>query len=358
MDRTFKDPATLAPGDPDPRLLVPLFVGDYVIVTGTERGGVLKVNALNANIGVYTAPGTQPAYVSCESVNYGIVTTQGPAEFAETRAVTFTTDPTQTVSWYAQDVDPCSGKITERLLLQVQPQNAAAPIGRAVFRMGKTNASPAPRNVVFRLSKGTVDTAGGIKAGQFIQPIFNYVFPELLAFGGVEFENRFDVIPFLGLGSGPYVPGTFGATPPNPPVRVGQLKPWPGSAPPTPPNCPPLAALPPPSASTTTVASSVTPTPTVVTPPPVDKITIVSAAKTKSAKGGFFIVTVSAKTTGVDPKNVLSLNINGATPVKGAVMNQDPNVPGSWSGSVQFKGTPTSVQVVSTFGGKSAVVNI
>lgn len=336
---------------------MPLVVGDYVTVTGTERGGILKVNALNANLGIFTSPGTQPAYVSCESVNYGIVTTQGPAEFAETRAVTFTTDPTQTVSWYAQDVDPCTGNITERLILQVQPQNVAAPIGRAVFRLGKTDVSPAPRNAVFRLSKGTVDTAGGIKAGQFIQPIFNYIFPELLAFGGTELENRFDVINFLGQGSGPYTPGTFGLTGPNPPVIVGQLSPWPGSSPPNAPVCaPPIAT------SSTTVPSTLSTITTVASPtpstPPVDTIVITAASKVKSNRGGFFRVTVSATTTGTDPKNVLTFTVNGVTPVTGALMTQDPKNPGSWSGNIDFKGTATSVQVFSSFGGKSQVVTV
>ncbi|KAH8650499.1 hypothetical protein BGZ60DRAFT_388908, partial [Tricladium varicosporioides] len=53
------DPATLTATDPDPRLMVPLAVGDYIIFTGTRvSGGLMTINALNANLGLFTAPGT------------------------------------------------------------------------------------------------------------------------------------------------------------------------------------------------------------------------------------------------------------------------------------------------------------
>jgi hypothetical protein len=239
--RTFPDPAKIALGSfPDPRLMVPLTIGDYVTITGTMNGGTVEVNNLIANLAIFTAPGTKPAYVSCESVNYGIVTTQA-GEFAETRAVAWTTDPSVTIQWFAMDVDPCTGAVTERNLLVVQPFNTVAapgavpgaPLGRAVFRLGKANVSPATRQVGFRLSTGVTQVPLGptnLTAGQFIQPIFDFIFPEQLTFGTPAIENRFDVIPFLGLGSGPYIPGAPGAAPPTNPVVVGQLSPWPGQA--------------------------------------------------------------------------------------------------------------------------------
>jgi hypothetical protein len=332
-------------------------VGDYVTVTGTVRGGTLKVNALNANIGIFTAEGTKPAYVTCESVNYGVITDQIVAELPETRAVVFTTDPTQTINWYAQDIDPCTGNVTERLLLQVQPQINAAPIGRGVFRLGKANVDPPPRNAVFRLALGVADgVAGGIRAGQFVQPIFNYIFPELPTAGAPALENRFDVIDFLGKGYGPYVPGKFGFPAPTPGVIVGQLNPWPGSKPPAKTSCPPIV---PPATSSVVLPSSTSSAPPAGTPtPPVDTISLLSATKAVSHRNGFFRVTVTAATSSLDPKTVLTFNVNGATPITGATMTQDLKNPGTWSGNINFKGTPSSVQVFSNLGGKSQIVPI
>lgn len=66
---------------------------------------------------------------------YGI-TTPPSADPPETRAVVFTTDQTTPVQWYAEDVDRCTGDITERAIQLVTPQQNA-PVGRVVYRMGK-----------------------------------------------------------------------------------------------------------------------------------------------------------------------------------------------------------------------------
>ena len=165
-DSTFKDPAALATGDPDPRLGMPLAVGDYITYSATQIGNSYAVYALTANIGAYTAPGSKPAYVTVESAIYAVVTTQPNGVIAETRAVAFTTDPSSIMTWSAQDIDPCTGAVTERPILQVQP-NPAVPKGRAIFRLGKTDVSPATKQTVFRMSQGTVAGAGGVIAGQF-----------------------------------------------------------------------------------------------------------------------------------------------------------------------------------------------
>ncbi|KIJ37448.1 hypothetical protein M422DRAFT_260124 [Sphaerobolus stellatus SS14] len=58
---TFPDPATVQAGDPDPHLMVPLHVGDFVTFSATDVGnGLFAVYSLNANLGIFTAPGTKP----------------------------------------------------------------------------------------------------------------------------------------------------------------------------------------------------------------------------------------------------------------------------------------------------------
>lgn len=58
-------------GPPDANFMAPLLVGDYVTINGLNLGNIFEVNSLVANVGYYTAPGTQPAYVNVENVNVG-----------------------------------------------------------------------------------------------------------------------------------------------------------------------------------------------------------------------------------------------------------------------------------------------
>ncbi|KAJ7026715.1 hypothetical protein C8F04DRAFT_966139 [Mycena alexandri] len=83
---TFPAPDLVGPGDPDPRIMVPIVLGDYVTFSGTKiAGDILAVYSLEANLGIYTAPGTQPAYVTCEAANYAIVVADPTLEADETR---------------------------------------------------------------------------------------------------------------------------------------------------------------------------------------------------------------------------------------------------------------------------------
>ncbi|TKA50385.1 hypothetical protein B0A49_12513 [Cryomyces minteri] len=305
----FKDPATVTATDPDPRLMVPLVQGDYVTVTGVEvGGGLLAVNALTANLGIFTAPGTKPAYVTCESALFGIVSGNGAGEIPETRAVAWTTDPTTTLQWFAIDVDPCTGAATERNILLMQPNDgvAAVPKGRAVYRMGKTAVTPATRQVGFRLSDGTSSGASNITAGQFIQPIFDYIFPELLAVGNPTLPNAFDVITYLAKGGGPYVPGKPGAASPATPVVVGQLSPWPGAPTPAATVCPVPTGPPP-----VSPPANPTPAPSPTPGTPKDIVTISSASQ--RAQRGAITVTVNAVTN--DLTAVLQLSVAGPNPI-------------------------------------------
>ncbi|KAH6669835.1 hypothetical protein B0J14DRAFT_104820 [Halenospora varia] len=53
----FKTAATRLATDPDPNVMAPLMVGDYVTINGVEVGdGLLAVYSLVANLGLYTAP--------------------------------------------------------------------------------------------------------------------------------------------------------------------------------------------------------------------------------------------------------------------------------------------------------------
>lgn len=67
--------------------MVPLVVGDYLTFSGTSaEDGILEIYALEANLGIYTAPGTQPAYIGVEAAQYAIVSADPTLETDETRS--------------------------------------------------------------------------------------------------------------------------------------------------------------------------------------------------------------------------------------------------------------------------------
>ncbi|KAJ6585832.1 hypothetical protein B0H19DRAFT_924830 [Mycena capillaripes] len=83
---TYPSPALVVAGGLDPRIMAPLAVGDYIIFSGIKTPeGVLALYSLEANLGIRTAPGTKPAYITVESANYGIVDPNPNLETAETR---------------------------------------------------------------------------------------------------------------------------------------------------------------------------------------------------------------------------------------------------------------------------------
>jgi hypothetical protein len=352
----------VAAGLPDPLTMAPLAVGDYITFNGQQVGSTFEISSLEANVNLLTAPGTQPAYMAVEAVQIGITSpATGNFAIAESKATIFTTDPGATIGWFVQDVDPCTGVITERLVNDLQSSdNAAPPVGRAVFRLGKILLTPSTRNVVFRMVSGSVptNTVGNITAGVYVQPVFDFVFPELTVPGAPFAANAFDVMPFLALGSGPYVPGNL-LTPPlaTPPI-IGQLSPWPGVPIPAPTSCPPP---PPPTTPTTTPVTPttlITTTAPAATPtPPPDTIVINSAVSSKARQGSFQL-DVTATTNSLTAK--LFLSVAGSNPVPNPLSNAPMTSLGNgkWSLSAQIKGVPLSVTVTSDIGGKAGPKNV
>lgn len=197
----------------------------------------------------------------------------------------FTTDASQAIEWSAQDVDPCTGETSLRSILTGTP-STTIPIGKVVYRNGKTPFNTPPRQVIFRASKGVRVLANGLRAGEFVQPLFDYIFPELTNPGDQMFPNNFNVFDYLGLGGGPYSGGVPNAGLTEPFPIVGQLNPWPGKTAPAKTACPPPSADPP--------TTGTTPPPPTTANPPVDKITITSVTTKKN--NGRFTVTVTATT--------------------------------------------------------------
>ncbi|KAJ6538225.1 hypothetical protein DFH09DRAFT_1324092 [Mycena vulgaris] len=116
VSSTFPASDFVVPGGPDPRIMVPLVVEEYITYSGAKTAeGILEVYALEVNLGIYTARGTQPRYLTCEETIYAIVNPDPTVETGGTRAVAFGSDVGTTVEWFAIDVDPCTSEETERV---------------------------------------------------------------------------------------------------------------------------------------------------------------------------------------------------------------------------------------------------
>lgn len=263
----------LAPVDgvfPDARQQVPMMVGDQVNYTGTlykidptktitladgrlvpdntASNTYLSAHTVEDVLGIFTAPGVPPAYVTIEDLLIGTngAAVQGLLQEASTRltVVGFTTDPTRVVDINAEDVNPCTGQTTLRRLATTDP--ATQPIrGRFVHRVLGGDFMPPTRNYVMTSRTIQLDANGepvlvanGIANGHFLLPNFEYIFPENHRLGDPLIPFNFQDLPFLAKGSGP-VDG-FGTTSPI----LGQLSPWPGTPTPSPVNCATAGASP------------------------------------------------------------------------------------------------------------------
>ena len=237
--RRFDMPAPGTPGySTDPTKQVPLMVGDWISYSGTlyrinpdgpstPDNMYVSAHTLVANLGIFTAPGVPPCYVSVEDVLLG---TQGPTipdipqeNKANIKVEGFTSDPSRPVDIFAVDVNPCTGVETLRKLGTADP--AAQPV-RGRFRLILNGGlfMPPTRELMVRSQTGVLrGVANGLDAGQYRLPDFDFIFPENVVFGQPLVPNNFQDFQFLAQGSGP-----LGGAGSGGPI-VGQLDPWPGS---------------------------------------------------------------------------------------------------------------------------------
>lgn len=247
----------------DSRFMVPLVEGDYVIFSGiwiddsinpTTPTGYISAYSLEANLGVYTSPGENPAYVAIEESHWGtggipfdnLPQETGPGKTAVpgqnlvTRffIVGFTTDPSRNIEIVALDVDSVTGdEKNPPRILSVIPPEANAPVGRFRRTVEQSVFLPPTREIKAHIA-GTASVenqqvANGLKWGQYTAPVGEYLFPEGRAWGSPEVPMNFENLCFLAKGSGPLDtlrrdenPGT-GCT--DGTCQLGQLKPWPDS---------------------------------------------------------------------------------------------------------------------------------
>lgn len=267
------NPLTTAPNltVTDPWEQIPFEVGDFVTYAGVlmppcaigtgpgtnfpcspdltapQSKYVIAAYQVINNLGVYTAPGTDPAYIGLDVLlqgTGGIPNPLFPQEVtSKVKVEGFSTDPTRTVDAFALDQD-CNGTLTDRLsapwamFLAVDPgPPIGAKKGRFRFRPAGGAFLPPTNLVRVRVSTyigylGASQTdnlgaplasptiaANGLVYGQYNAPDFAFVFPENLGVGDPQLTYNFQDFAWLVNGTGP-LPG-------NPGYTVGMLNPWP-----------------------------------------------------------------------------------------------------------------------------------
>jgi hypothetical protein len=131
----------------------------------------------------------------------------------------FTTDPTATVEISAVDVDPCTGVEELRVLKTGQGRDAGGGVrNRFRYLTDRLPIGDYTREYHITLSSGKQKTSNGILAGQYRQPVTEWVFPELLAIGAAPVSLDFSHLRHLANGFGPDDNGFI----------FHQLSPWPG----------------------------------------------------------------------------------------------------------------------------------
>jgi hypothetical protein len=160
--------------------MAPFLVGDFITYRGFRLGDEIvcyEIVAWNVQI---TTSGV-PAYIRVEESLVGIYTSDPNGEVAETRFVGYVSDPTVTVSITAIDIDPCTGRTTERAVGVGQSRPEGGGRNKWISRSDGTQLSAYTREYRATSSSGTLRTKNGILAGQYAFPMLEWIQPELLA---------------------------------------------------------------------------------------------------------------------------------------------------------------------------------
>ncbi len=190
----------------NPAKPAPLAVGDYVTVVGMlvkDAAGnfLVAAHGLDAELGIYTSPGQNPAYVYIEEALQG---TKGErfADFPQEettrfRIVGFSTDPTRNVEIRLIDsgLDEVGTSMSGSVGL---PPSNGPQLGR--FRNtwpAKDDARAVRRDVKAQIVglDAVVTLPNGLTPGVYVAPIAEYIYPEVTRFGAhpADTTNAFPV---------------------------------------------------------------------------------------------------------------------------------------------------------------------
>ncbi|WP_427005218.1 hypothetical protein [Pseudarthrobacter sp. H2] len=265
--------ATRTATQPDARQQAPFEVGDFVDFSGTLIRGAngardyISAHTVEANVGIYTQPGTQPSYLAIGSFGVGTAdplatAVNGVGQETQDRIFleTQTTDVKTPVDIYYEDRitdGPLSGTVRNRWVtpFEMTGENAA-PVSGPSGGITTQNAGPQPQRARLRATKApngllsqpdrtvrvgvrslcmptpvdpttttvnqtaldacftnAVRWANGLQPGQYVAPVFEFIFPENVKPGDLLVPNDLWHLPFLVNGEGAGNPGALTPAP-------------------------------------------------------------------------------------------------------------------------------------------------
>ncbi|KAK6443503.1 hypothetical protein LTR95_000330 [Oleoguttula sp. CCFEE 5521] len=193
---------------PDSLTMVPLQPGDYIDFSGVRVGDEVLAYEIVAFTPQVLTTGVPPS-IRVEDLIIGVFDGQPSAnvEFAESRFVGYISDSSVSLSISRMDIDPCTG-IATLVPVASAATRVAAVRNKWVVRFDSTTSTKYSRDYMFTATTGTRDTNGGaIKAGQYLSPIGEVIFPESGLPGTIPAKNDFSNFGHLAQGLGPDAQG-------------------------------------------------------------------------------------------------------------------------------------------------------
>jgi hypothetical protein len=343
---------------PDPLRMVPFQVGDFIEYSGLRVGGseILASVVTCLNVQVTTkASATVPNYIRVEEALVGVPATAANVDVAGVRFIGFLSSCAgATVTISAIDVDPCTGKETYRKIGDAIPKQGVACKWEA--RLPTNGLAPYTREYLITTNTPTVSTKDKIKAGQYVQAVSEWVFPELSVPGTNPPALQFTDI--RGLVQGDFLDGQ----------QFGPLSPFPGSAPPAPskqctaadiPATQPTTDQPTTNQPTTNQPTTNQPTtnpPTTSQPTtnqpatnPVAPDTVTMDSYTFTSSGGGTIAVTCSSSVKNGNNKAMTLVLNGSTNLP-----MTKNGEGRWVYNARSTKRPNALKCVSDLKGESA----
>jgi hypothetical protein len=276
--------------------MAPFVVGDFIEYSGYQSGDEVvcfEITATNIQIvtGATTSNG-RPAYIHMEDLNIGVFSSDPNAEVGQSKVgpppvrsratklsiliyahqfVGYTSDAAGSpLTLSAIDIDPCTGKETLRSIITLPVDTAETRLKFDVRIKNPLATDKYTREYMITTATASKLTKNNITAGAYVQPVTEWIQPELANPGNAPVANVFSAFTHLTQGLGPDSSGNiWGPLDPFPQsgVTVFDIK-----------SCPP-------------VATTTTPTTT-----PVDKVAVTTAAWISSG-GGTLTVTCTSNNT-------------------------------------------------------------
>jgi hypothetical protein len=209
---------------PDPLRMVPLKVGDFIEYSGLKAGAneILASSITCISLHITTQAGADiPNYIRVEDMLIGVADTAANVEFADIKVIGFLSSCSGAiVTISAIEVDPCTGLESYRQIGTATPKQETRCKWEA--RLGSAALAPYTREYRITTNSPVKETKDGIKAGQYIAAVSEWIFPEV----DVPGTNP-PPFPFNGIRD--LVQGTVLNG-----KQYGPLSPFPGGSPPAP----------------------------------------------------------------------------------------------------------------------------